>query len=179
VTTYSGVYGASAAPVPVIDGGISLADVSFSGDGGLSKLRAQAIVECLSTQEMDRFIDCRDSLPPHLRGFVVPYARDEYLSKGARLFLTVDGQGGVALIDGELGSLFSLPGANYGDRLVEFAIAQGASRLSCYDTRGKLLSLYGHHGFKETLRVPWNDEYAPKSWSYSVWGRPDYVEMSR
>jgi hypothetical protein len=49
--------------------------------------------------------------------------------------------------------------------LVAFAVAQGASRLSCYDTRGKLPALYGRHGFKESLRAPWNDAYAPQTWS--------------
>lgn len=159
--------------------GESPLDASFAHDGSLSSFRCHAIVECYSVQEMERFIASRESLPPHLHGFLVPYTRDEYMERGARLFLTADGRGGVALLNGELGSLFSLPGAHYGDHLVEFAVEQGARKLSCYDTRGKLPSLYGRHGFKETLRAPWNDEYAPKTWNYAVWGRPDYVEMTR
>ena len=154
-------------------------DASFVHDGSLSSFRAHAVVECYSAQEMERFIVSRDSLPAHLRGFLVPYTRDEYMARGSKLFLTVDGRGGVALLNGELGSLFSMPGAHYGNLLVEFAVTHGACKLSCYDTRGKLPSLYGRHGFKETLRAPWNDEYAPKTWNYAVWGRPDYVEMSR
>jgi hypothetical protein len=168
-------------PVPEIpsDEVFSLSTASFPMDGGPSPFRARAIVECHTVHEMEKFIVSRDSLPSHLRGFIVPYSQEEYASKGARLFLTLDGRGGVALIDGELGSLFSLPGAHYGDALVAFAVELGAWKLSCYDTRGKLPSLYGRHGFKESLRAPWNDEYAPKTWDYAAWGRPDYVEMSR
>lgn len=165
--------------VPSVEGGTCLSTMSFPMDGGPSPFRARAIVECHTVEEMDRFIASRDSLPPHLQGFIVPYSQGEYAAKGARLFLTLDGRGGVALMNGELGSLFSLPGAHYGDMLVAFAVEQGASRLSCYDTRGKLPSLYRRHGFTEILRAPWNDEYAPKTWDYALWGRPEYVEMSR
>ena len=165
--------------VSSVDGVPSLSTTLFPMDGGSSPFRACAIVQCHSVEDMERFIASRDSLPPHLRGFIVPYSQEEYATKGARLFLTVDGRGGVALMNGELGSLFSLPGAHYGDILVAFAVEHGASRLSCYDTRDKLPSLYGRHGFTESLRAPWNDEYAPRTWNYAVWGRPDYVEMSR
>jgi len=165
--------------VPEFGVGLSLSSSPLSPDGALAAFRAQAVVACHTAQEMERFIASRDSLPAHLQGFLVPYTREEYVARGAKLFLTIDGRGGVALLNGELGSLFSLPGAHYGDQLVEFAVTQGACTLSCYDTRGKLPALYGRHGFKETLRASWNDEYAPKTWNYEVWGRPDYVEMSR
>ena len=162
-----------------LDGGASLSSASFPMDRGPSDFRARAIVQCHRAEEMERFIASRDSLPSHMSGFIVPYSQEEYTAKGARLFLTVDGRGGVALINGELDSLCSLPGAHHGDALVAFAVELGAWKLSCYDTRGKLPSLYSRHGFKESLRVPWNDAYAPKTWDYAVWGRPDYVEMSR
>lgn len=157
----------------------SLASLTVPVGARASLYRAGAIVQCHTVSEMERFISCRDSLPNHLRGFIVPYDLEKYIAKRAQLFLTLDGQGGVALINGELGSLFSLPGARYGDMLVEFAIKQGAYKLSCFDTGGKLPSFYHRHGFTETSRAPWNDAYAPKTWDYSVWGRPDYVEMTR
>lgn len=98
---------------------------------------------------------------------------------GARLFLTRDGLGGVAVINGELASLFSLPGSYYGDLLVCHAVTHGAHKLSCFDTQGKLPSLYERHGFEEVFRAAWDDTFAPSNWSYERWGRPDYVEMRR
>ncbi len=137
------------------------------------------VVECFSRKEMERFVSARDALPEHLRAFVVSYSIEEYRSAGARLFLTRDGLGGVAVIDGELASLFSLPGSCYGDLLVCHAVTHGAHRLSCFDTRGKLPALYERHGFEEVFRAAWDDAYAPPHWSYERWGRPDYVEMRR
>ncbi len=157
----------------------SLVDFSFSSNGSLSPFRADAVVECSTVEDMARFIASRDSLPNDLRGFLMPYSREKYVAKEARLFLTADGRGGFALIRDELASLFSLPGARYGDMLVRSAIEEGANTLSCFDNCGKLVSLYSRHGFKETLRVPWNDEFAPQAWDYAAWGRPDYVEMAR
>ena len=158
---------------------LDLAHVSFPSSALFVSLRAAVLTECSCAEEMDRFVSARDSLPDHLRGFIVPYTVEEYQAKDATLFLTAAGRGGFALIHGELASLFSLPGAHYGDMLVREAVERGASKLSCYDTRGKLPSLYGRHGFTETFRASWDDAFAPKHWKFAAWGRPDYVEMSR
>ena len=114
----------------------SLADLSLSNSGSLSSFRAEALVECCTVEDMGRFIASRDSLPNDLRGFLMPYSREKYVAHEARLFLTVDGRGGFALIRDELASLFSLPGARYGDMLVRSAIEEGASALSCFDNCG-------------------------------------------
>lgn len=167
------------ARVSVVGESLDLADESFPCSTALVALRGAAIMECCSFEEMERFVAARDSLPHHLRGFVVPYSVEEYQQKGATIFLTADGQGGFALMQGELASLFSLPSAHYGDVLVRGAVERGASKLSCYDTRGKLPSLYGRHGFNETFRALWDDAFAPRNWNFAAWGRPDYVEMSR
>ena len=135
--------------------------------------------ECDSQAAMEAFIAARDSLPSHLHGFVKAHTVEHYLTKRARLFLTEDTRGGFAIIGEELASLFSLPGAHYGDHLVAAAIDRGVCRLSCFDSKGKLLALYGRHGFRETLRAAFDDSLAPKDWDYAAWGRPDYVEMSR
>jgi hypothetical protein len=160
------------------DGSFDLTNESFNRALSVVSFR-QALIECSSRQEMERFIRARDALPDHLRGFIVMYSVDEYMSEGARLFVTGDGLGGFALINGELASLFSLPGAHYGDLLVGHAVQQGAYKLSCFDTRGKLPALYGRHGFEEKLRAAWDDTLAPPNWRYDWWGRPDYVEMRR
>lgn len=167
------------ARVSTVGESFDLAGASFGSSEALVSLRERALIECRCSEEMDRFIAARDSLPRHLQGFIVPYTVEEYHSKDATLFVTVDGRGGFALMQGELASLFSLPGAHYGDMLVQEAVERGAFKLSCYDTRGKLPSLYGRHGFEETFRAAWDDAFAPKKWNFEAWGRPDYVEMSR
>lgn len=169
----------STAVVTPFCGDLALSDLSFLGRDSLSTFRAEMLVECRSIEEIGRFIDARDSLPSALRGFLMPYSREKYLAKEARLFLTVDGRGGFALIRDELASLFSLPGARYGDMLVRSAVDEGACKLSCFDSSGKLVSLYARHGFQEKVRSCWNDALAPREWDYTAWGRPDYVEMSR
>jgi hypothetical protein len=169
----------SAAGVPDFWSGRSFADFCFSASASLSPFRADALMECYTVEDMSRFIASRDSLPPALRGFVMPYSPETYVAKEARLFLTIDGRGGFALIADELASLFSLPGAGYGDLLVQAAVQEGASKLSCFDNKGKLVSLYSRHGFRETNRFAWKDDLAPRAWDYAAWGRPDYVEMSR
>ena len=141
--------------------------------------RGWRVQECRSLKEMERFVSARDSLPERLKGFLVHYSIVDFLRKDARVFLTEDARGGFALMEGELGSLFSLPGAHYGNLLVELAVEKGAHKLSCYDCHGKLPSMYGRHGFKETFRAEWDNSLAPSLWNYELWGRPDYVEMSR
>lgn len=67
--------------------------------------------------------------------------------------------------DGELVLVFSLERGR-GDFIVEAAIADGASRLDCFD--GYLPSLYARHGFVEVRREA--------NWTS---GEPDVVFMSR
>lgn len=156
---------------------IDLTAAAFQIVDSSARFVGSEVLKCSSLQEMEAFIAARDSLPSRLHGFVVPYSLEDYLCKRAQLFLTADERGGFAVINGELASLFSLPGAHYGDVLVAASIQNGAERLSCYDNHGKLFKLYSRHGFRETLRVSWNDGFAPHDWDYDAWGRPDYVEM--
>lgn len=67
--------------------------------------------------------------------------------------------------DGEFVLVFSLERGR-GDFIVEAAIADGATRLDCFD--GYLVDLYSRHGFVETERVA--------NWTP---GEPDVVFMSR
>lgn len=157
---------------------IDLASESFSSNRDVF-CRREALIECVSQRDLEGFARAREALPEYLRGFLTWYSVDDYLALGARGYLTEDGLGGFALINGELATLFSLPGAHYGDMLVHQAVERGAHKLSCFDAHGKLLNLYGRHGFKETARAPWDDSLAPLQWSYERWGRPDYVEMNR
>lgn len=158
---------------------IDLAGESFRSPDRIRCQDRLVLAECSSIDAMEAFVAARDSLPSHLHGFVKAHTVEHYLMKRARLYLTDDARGGFAIIGAELASLFSLPGAHYGDRLVAGAIERGVSKLSCFDSKGKLLALYGRHGFYETFRAQFDDALAPKDWDYAAWGRPDYVEMSR
>jgi hypothetical protein len=135
------------------------------------------IMRCESHDARERFVRCRDSLPPSLLAFVDQYSATVYEQQNTRLFLTEDGLGGVGVRDGELISLFSLPGARYGSMLIERAIAEGASWLYCLDGRGMLQRLYARHGFEVVSRDPWNEAYAPINWDYERFGRPDCIRM--
>lgn len=63
--------------------------------------------------------------------------------------------------------------AHIGDALIESAKANGGNKLDHYD--GFLSNLYDKHGFKETERFKWNDDYADPNWDYEKYGRPDVI----
>lgn len=107
---------------------------------------------------------------------------DEYINGGYRLFLTDNGAAGFAVrkSDGDWVSVFSTKGATDGavDSMARLAIQVGAKKADAFDT--VLPDLYKRHGFKETGRDPWNEEYRPPTWdkaTYSKYnnGEPDLV----
>lgn len=106
----------------------------------------------------------------------------------ARTFLSEDGLSGVAVTkDGEIISVFVDPSAKVaegrgrGRALVELAKQNGGTHLNCYDVG--LPDYYKAHGFSETNRMKWSDEF----WDKEKWhkelhtkynnGEPDVVEM--
>ena len=157
---------------------ICLSQVNFAAPLDYNQNQAPIAVECCSIEHIQAFTSARDALPPHFKPFLTPYTVDDYLAMEARLFLNTEYQGGFAIIGNQLTSLFSLPGAYLGHMLIALAKDQGAEYLSCYDTNNKLTSMYAHHGFQEVRRTPWNEDLAPAGWDYTLWGRPDFVEMS-
>lgn len=109
---------------------------------------------------------------------VYVYPLSDY--EGMRLFMSEDGQSGIALKNGdEIVSLFKTGtsgDAQVARPLMELAIQEGGRRGDCFDT--VLPSIYADHGLKVEARVPWNDEYAPEGWDkrlYRKWnnGEPD------
>lgn len=105
---------------------------------------------------------------------VDPITADD-LTTGTRGFLAEDLLAGYAIRpDGELVAVWALVRGR-GNGIVADAIANGATKLVCYD--GHLTKLYARHGFEVVTRTPWNDEYAPEGWDYDTLGRPDYLEM--
>ena len=96
-----------------------------------------------------------------------------------RLFLSEDGKTGVGIKDdGDIVSVFSNAGA--GRAAMELAVAAGGTKLDAFDTI--LPEFYSAHGFVETGRDPWNEEYKPDGWDKTTFadyngGEPDVVYM--
>jgi hypothetical protein len=140
--------------------------------------RGRHILECRTFDEFDSFVSAREGLPEIRKLMIHRLSSDEYRSKGARLFMTVDGKGGFGLIGSELVSLFSYPDAHYGASLMDRAIAEGARCLSCFDVDDHLPRFYRCFGFREVARQSFNPQMAPSSWMYESLGQPDVVWMS-
>ncbi|MFM1846959.1 MAG: hypothetical protein RL417_433 [Pseudomonadota bacterium] len=158
--------------IPVLDEKI-LAEVSFPEREKLSA----CTFECLSSAERKIFADQRDKLPEDLRAFLTPWSVEEYAQAGVRLFLHHTLRAGYGLHDGELISVFSLPGAGLGREVVLDAIERGAVRLDCLVPHEKLRTFYESCGFIETKRLQWDDRYAPVDWNYERFGKPDLIFM--
>lgn len=95
-----------------------------------------------------------------------------------RLFLTPDGLAGFAVSpEGDAQNLFRHPDGPKGVLKVALplAIENGAITLDCY--AGFLNVEYAKYGFRETARMKWVDEFAPETWDYDTFGRPDVVFM--
>ncbi|MFO0417296.1 MAG: hypothetical protein ACK5Y6_08415 [Pseudomonadota bacterium] len=136
------------------------------------------LIHCKSLENVELFVRCRNEYPGERKLMLTPHTSTEYIERASSLYLTTDLRGGVAVIGGELASLFSYPGARYGNMLVEAAKLLGARHLSCFDCGGMLPQYYGRHGFKEVARFKWDPQYAPARWNYDLFGTPDVVEMS-
>lgn len=113
------------------------------------------------------------------------YTPEEYAQM--RLFTGKDGKYGFAIKpDGDIVSVFVSPDApkRSGHSLVIAAKSAGGTKLDAFDTY--LSSFYEKHGFQETGRDVWNDEYIPRDiegnveWDKNYWakynnGEPDVV----
>lgn len=106
------------------------------------------------------------------------HAYDDYT--GMRLFLSKDGQSGVAVKpDGDIVSVFS--GGGQARVLVETAIEVGGGvKADAFDIG--LADLYAGHGLRVVSRVSWDDSQAPAGWSKKHFaqfngGEPDVVFM--
>jgi hypothetical protein len=150
----------------------------FCGRALPSRERLEACTfECLSEAERKIFITQRDRLPADLAAFLTPWTLEEYTAAGVRLFLHHSLRAGYGILDGELISVFSVPGAACGREVVLDAIMRGADRLDCLSPYEKLKSFYESCGFVEIRRVPWDDRYAHPAWNYARFGRPELIFM--
>lgn len=105
------------------------------------------------------------------------YSEEEYSS--FRCYLSADKKSGFAIVPenvlgDELVSVFST-GGNRLPAILTAAAWHGARRLNTFDTG--LAARYALHGWVETERLKWDDQYAPAAWPYDTLGRPDVVYM--
>lgn len=124
------------------------------------------------------FVEVRGKyLPEKYHPFVTPYSAKEYRDMGAKTFVSESGKSGYALRpDGDIISVFSSPDVKEGSYALMSAIANGGSKLDCFD--GFLAQdFYPRFGFEEYDRWKWDDQYAPEEWDYEEFDRPDVVFM--
>jgi site-specific DNA-cytosine methylase len=98
---------------------------------------------------------------------------------GMRLFLSENGQAGVAIKpDGDIVSVFG--GGGTGRAVMELAVAAGGRKLDAFETI--LPEFYAAHGFRAVARLTWDDSQAPAGWDKAAFakfnnGEPDVVFM--
>ncbi len=109
-----------------------------------------------------------------------PFALTEYTpAEYAKMdtHLSADKKTGYAIKDGdELVSVFNNGDKGAGSKAVQDAIENGAKRLDAFGYT-PLTDFYKQFGFKETQRLPWDDQYMPKGWDLTKQGKPDIVYM--
>ena len=124
----------------------------------------------------EKFTKIKNQMPETLAVFLTKYNSTDYKNIKAVCYLSNDKKSGYAIKpDGDLISLFSLPGANQGFKAIKSAIKNGATKLDCIGEF--LVSTYSKCKFVEIKRESWNDEYAPKNWDYEKFGNPDIIYM--
>lgn len=110
--------------------------------------------------------------------YVTQYSINEY--KNMSLFLSDDGNVGVALHDTEYGtdivSVFKNPDVKVKKAVSSIlltSIENGGNKLDNFD--GKLSEMYAQHGFIPVARCAFNEEFAPSDWNYERDGKPDII----
>lgn len=159
--------------------GVSVPVVSPYAEARLPAVptREGDVFECLTQAERKIFVAQRDVLPTELAAFLTPWTLEQYNESGVQLFLHRSLRAGYGILNGELISVFSLPGAGLGRDVVLDAVGRGATHLDCLIPHEKLKRLYEGCGFVEVGRVPWDDGYAPAGWNYKRFGTPDLIFM--
>lgn len=106
--------------------------------------------------------------------FVTRHSIEEYSEM--RLFLSVDGNAGIAITsDNNIVSIF-----NGGEKkgllktLLPVAIECGGRKLDNYNSP-KLSGMYELYGFNPVSKVKFNSKFAPDDWNYERDGEPDVV----
>ena len=157
-------------------------------DANISKTGYQELPQTVEAGQA--FVDALERAKTNLeeRGeYVDVHTAEDYAN--ARTFLSEDGLAGFAITkEGEIVSVFADPAAKLSDfrgrgrAMIELAKQLGGTHLNCYDVG--LPNYYQAHGFKETNRYKWDDEFwqpdkrhKEKHKKFNN-GEPDVIDMA-
>lgn len=147
-----------------------------------SALKAQGITSIdlryhSSAESFESAIQAAKKSNPY-GAYVTQYSASDY--SGMDLFLSDDGNVGVALHDTEHGtdivSVFKNPKTNVKravSSILITAIENGGNKLDNF--HGDLSTWYEQHGFIPVARCAFNEEFAPTDWNFERDGKPDIV----
>jgi hypothetical protein len=157
----------------------------YEPSSNYAKFLADAELPAVTLHELDpstqagTFRDTIAGVKANSKYGAAVYVYDDY--SNMRLFMTPDATGGFAVKeDGDIVSVFSSGGGSVFSML-ELAVTQGGGKkLDCFDT--VLPEIYALAGFRETERIPWDEQYKPEDWDKAVFskfnkGEPDVVMM--
>jgi hypothetical protein len=128
----------------------------------------QEVVDLIQNDSFDinNYSEFKKALNSGDKGeFLSDYTEDDY---GKMTTYKVSGyNAGFAIKpDGDIVSLYNNSGSSgIGGELLKAAVKHGGNKMDHFD--GFLTGLYSKNGFVEVSREQWNDEYAPKGWSYT------------
>jgi hypothetical protein len=121
-------------------------------------------------------------------GFVTVYDEQFYNSPGKRVFTSMDGKQGFALIDHgdgrvEIAGVYNNDPRNRGagQEAVLAGARAGGNYIEAFEGQEGKFSLPAYYhkliGAEPTGYLPWDDQYAPEGWDYPSYGRPGVVLM--
>ncbi len=111
----------------------------------------------------------------HRFGFAVDVKSPDFYNDPANKLYRSGDAGAAVTADGDLVSVYSVPGGVGNIDAVLREASQDAKTLDAFDIGGFLPNLYNRYGFRVVARVPFNREYAPPGWDFDAAGEPDVV----
>jgi len=111
----------------------------------------------------------------HRFGFAVDVKSPEFYNDPENTIYRSGDAGAAVTADGDLVSVYSVPGGEGNIDAVLTEASNDADTLDAFDIGGFLPNLYNRYGFRVVARVPFNREYAPPGWDYESAGEPDVV----
>ncbi len=111
----------------------------------------------------------------HRFGFAVDVKSPEFYNDPGNTIYRSGDAGAAVTADGDLVSVYSVPGGEGNIDAVLTEASNDADTLDAFDIGGFLPNLYNRYGFRVVARVPFNREYAPPGWDYESAGEPDVV----
>lgn len=143
--------------------------------------RTQQIISLIDNNrfEVNNYESFLNSLNSGKRGgFLSKYDIKELIDSGIKTYKLKNYNIGFAIKpDGDIISVHNNSGIKgIGDALIQSAIRFGGTKLDHFD--GYLSDFYSKHGFKETDRYKWDDQYRPDDWNENKYGKPDVVYRS-